>query len=210
MKLYCATTNPGKVREFEHAAGELFPGEFEFALLPDFRRIHPPRETGGTFAENAALKAAYYSRHVAGLVFADDSGLAVDALGGEPGVHSARFSGDGATDESNNRMLLEKLEDEDNRNARYVCVIALATEGRLLGTFEGHVEGEILREARGDGGFGYDPYFLYPPFGLTFGEATKEQKLRVSHRGHALRAMLEFLKATKHAQAGVHSSQASG
>ncbi|MBI4904826.1 MAG: RdgB/HAM1 family non-canonical purine NTP pyrophosphatase [Acidobacteria bacterium] len=193
-RLYCATTNPGKLSEFQHAADELAPGEFHFDLLPGFRELAPPEEDGATFAANAILKAVYYSRHAAGMVFADDSGLAVDALDGAPGVHSARFSGPAATDAANNRLLLENLRGVHNRKARYVCVIALAQRGELLGVFEGFVEGEILDHERGSGGFGYDPMFYYPPIGLTFGEATKEQKLGVSHRGEAFRAMLEFLR----------------
>lgn len=193
-RLYCATTNPGKLREFQHAADELAPGEFHFDLLPGFRNLEPPEENGATFTDNAVLKAIFYSRHADEMVFADDSGLAVDALNGAPGVHSARFSGPDATDGGNNRLLLEKLQGVSVRTARYVCVIALARQGQLLGTFEGKVEGEILDHERGAGGFGYDPMFYYPPFGLTFGEATKEQKLTVSHRGEAFRGMLEFLR----------------
>ncbi len=193
-RLYCATTNPGKLREFQHAADELAAGEFHFDLLPGFRNLEPPEENGATFTDNAVLKAIFYSRHADEMVFADDSGLAVDALNGAPGVHSARFSGPDATDEGNNRLLLEKLQGVSVRTARYVCVIALARQGQLLGTFEGKVEGEILDHERGAGGFGYDPMFYYPPFGLTFGEATKEQKLTVSHRGEAFRGMLEFLR----------------
>ena len=193
ITLYCATTNPGKLREFQHAADELAPGQFHFDLLPGFAGLTPPEENGATFEENAVLKAVFYSKNAEAMVFADDSGLAVDALGGAPGVHSARFAGVEADDEANNRLLLERLSGVANRKARYVCVIALAQQGRLLGTFAGAVEGEILDHRRGNGGFGYDPMFYYPPFGLTFGEATKEQKLAVSHRGEAFRAMLAWL-----------------
>jgi XTP/dITP diphosphohydrolase len=131
--------------------------------------------------------------HGRGLLFADDSGLEVDALNGAPGVYSARFSGPQATDESNNRLLLEKLAGVENRAARFVCAIALVEGTRLVGVYRGVVEGRILHELRGTGGFGYDPLFYCPAFGCTFGEATAEQKFAASHRGQALRAMLAAL-----------------
>jgi XTP/dITP diphosphohydrolase len=180
--LYGATKNPGKLREFEADP------------VPDLASIAPPDETGNTFEENAVLKAVYYSHFADEHVFADDSGLEVDALQGAPGVYSARFAGPDATDDDNNRLLLSRLRDVDNRTARYVCVIALAYRGDVIGTFRGEVEGRIVDEPRGQNGFGYDPYFYYPPFGCTFGEATHDQKQLVSHRGQALRKMREFLK----------------
>lgn len=194
LTLYCATTNSGKLREFLHAADELAPEFFRIAPLPGLKQIAPPEETGSTFEENAIQKAVYYSQFTPDLMFAEDSGLEVDALGGSPGVHSARFSGEDATDEKNNRVLLEKLRGVADRTARYVCTIALVRQGQLLGTFRGTVEGLILDEARGANGFGYDPMFYCPAFGCTFGEATTEQKLDVSHRGEATRKMLRFLK----------------
>jgi len=190
MKIWCATGNPGKLREF-HLAGELLGVDVE--ALPDLRSIAAPEETGVTFEENARLKAAYYSRFAPGLLFADDSGLAVDALGGEPGVYSARYAGEHATDEANNRLVLERLGDELNRMARFVCVIALARDGKVVETFRGEVEGELLREARGPAGFGYDPLFYYPSFGCSFGEVDGVRKFAVSHRGNAARAMLRYL-----------------
>ena len=190
-RLYCATGNAGKLREFRMAAS-LAPVEIE--LLPAFRELPACVEDGATFEENAILKARHYGAHTPGPLFADDSGLEVDALGGAPGVYSARFSGPRATDESNNRLLLEKLRNAQDRTARFVCVIALVENGHLHGTFRGVVEGRILDAPRGPGGFGYDPLFYYPPFGCTFGEATDEQKLSVSHRGQALVAMLRALK----------------
>jgi XTP/dITP diphosphohydrolase len=147
-------------------------------------------EDGDTFAANAILKAAYYAPLVAGLVFADDSGLVVDALDGAPGVRSARFAGEDASDAANNRLLLEKLRGVTNRTARFVCAIALMEGGELRGVYNGAVEGMILEEPRGAGGFGYDPLFYYPPFGCTFGEAAAERKFEVSHRGAAFRAMM--------------------
>ncbi|MBI3683844.1 MAG: RdgB/HAM1 family non-canonical purine NTP pyrophosphatase [Acidobacteria bacterium] len=193
MLLYCATSNPGKLREFRDAAGRLAPGEFVFEPLPHLDEIPPAEETGGAFEENATRKALHYSRFTGSSVFADDSGLEVAALGGAPGVHSARFAGPGASSAANNRLLLEKLAGVNDRGARFVCVIALALRGEILGTFHGAVEGEILEEPRGSGGFGYDPLFYYPPLGCTFGEASEEQKLSVSHRGAALRRMIEAL-----------------
>jgi XTP/dITP diphosphohydrolase len=165
----------------------------EIELLPNFREISPCVEDGATFEENAIKKARHYGRHASGLLFADDSGLVVDALGGAPGIYSARFSGPHATDAANNRLLLAKLRGVENRAARFVCTIALVEGEQVRGIYFGSVEGEILDEPRGSNGFGYDPLFYYPPFGCTFGEAGDEQKFSVSHRGQALLAMLRDL-----------------
>jgi XTP/dITP diphosphohydrolase len=188
--LYCATGNPGKLREFRLAAGH---APVEIELVPGFRELPAAIEDGATFEENAVKKALHYARHVDGLLFADDSGLAVDALGGAPGVYSARYSGEGATDESNNALLLRNLRGIDNRAARFVCAIALVEGGKVRGVYHGSVEGRIIDDARGPHGFGYDPLFWYEPFGCTFGEASDAQKFEVSHRGQALRAMLAAL-----------------
>ena len=190
MTLWCATSNPGKLREFRLAAQ----GQVDIVVLPGLQAIPPVEETGATFEANAIQKALYYSAHAPGMLFADDSGLEVDALDGAPGVRSARFAGPEATDEANNRLLLARLRGVADRTARFVCLIALAEKGRLLGTFRGAVEGRIIDAPRGDNGFGYDPLFFYPPFGSTFGEAHPERKFSVSHRGQALRAMLEWLR----------------
>ncbi len=190
MKIYCATGNSGKLREFR-LAGELLGIDIE--PLPDLKSIPAPEEDGDTFEANARLKAEYYSRLAPGPLFADDSGLEVDALGGTPGVRSARYSGPQATDESNNRMLLEKLGDNRHRTARFVCVIALAERGEATRTFRGEVAGEILHESRGPAGFGYDPLFYYPPFGCSFGEVDGSKKFDVSHRGKALRELLRYI-----------------
>ena len=173
----------------------------EIELQPGFKQIEPCDENGRTFEENAEIKALHYGRHSSGLLFADDSGLEVDALGGAPGVFSARFSllhppVEGPplpVDEANNRLLLEKLRGVENRSARFVCAIALVEDGRLRGTWRGAVEGRIIDEARGKGGFGYDPLFYCPQVGCTFGEAGEEQKFAVSHRGQALRKMIGAL-----------------
>ena len=191
LRLLCSTSNPGKAREFALAAGE----RVTIEPLAGFRDIPPCVEDGATFAENAIIKARHYGAHTAGLLFADDSGLEVDALGGAPGVFSARFSGPGATDASNNRLLLERLLGVDDRRARFVCAIAVVDGGRLVGVYHGSVEGTILEAPRGSGGFGYDPLFYYQPFGCTFGEVEGERKFGVSHRGQALRAMLHALLA---------------
>jgi XTP/dITP diphosphohydrolase len=189
-RLYCATGNAGKLREFRMAADSTRVG---IELLPLYRQLPAAVEDGATFEENAVKKALHYGPHAAGLLFADDSGLEVETLGGAPGVYSARFSGPYATDETNNRLLLEKLRGVANRRARFVCKIALVEGTRLVGVYHGAVEGAILDEPRGSGGFGYDPLFYCPAFGCTFGEATGEQKLSLSHRGQAVRAMLASL-----------------
>lgn len=190
IRLYCATGNPGKLREFQMAAAH---APVDVELMPGFREIPACVEDGATFEENAILKARHYGRHVPGLLFADDSGLEVEALAGAPGVYSARYSGAGATDESNNRLLLENLRGVSDRSARFVCVIALVESGELRGTYRGAVEGRILDEPRGGAGFGYDPLFYYEPFRSTFGEIPDDQKFSVSHRGQALHQMLSVL-----------------
>jgi XTP/dITP diphosphohydrolase len=190
VKVYCATGNPGKLREFR-LAGEILGIDIE--PLAGLKSIPAPEENGATFEENARLKAVYYSRFATGPLFADDSGLEVDALGGEPGVYSARYAGPDANDEANNRLLLERLGDGRNRTGRFICVIALADAGDVRQTFRSEVEGEILREPHGPGGFGYDPLFYYAPFGCSFGEVDGPKKFDVSHRGKALRALLTYL-----------------
>lgn len=190
MTVYCATGNPGKLREFRLAADQ---GGIQVETVPGLAAMPPCEETGATFEANAILKAEYYGRRAPGLLFADDSGLEVDALDGAPGVYSARFAGPDATDEANNRLLLERMHGVHDRSARFVCAIALVDAGRLVQTFRGAVEGAILDEARGPHGFGYDPLFYYPPFGCSFGEAAPERKLTVSHRGAALHALFRQL-----------------
>ena len=189
-RLYCATGNPGKLREFRLAAGH---APVEIELIPHFRDLPPAVEDGATFEENAVKKALHYSQGVDGLLFADDSGLEVNALGGAPGVYSARYSGEHATDESNNRLLLENLRGVADRTARFVCAIALVEGGAVRGVYRAAVEGRIIDDARGGRGFGYDPLFYYEPFGCTFGEVDDDRKFSVSHRGQALRAMLAQL-----------------
>jgi XTP/dITP diphosphohydrolase len=175
------------------AASEFGGSGYVIEPLPEIKQIPAPDESRSTFAENALLKASYYSGFTAELVFADDSGLEVDALDGEPGVRSARFAGFGANDQANNDLLLSRLSEVSNRAARFVCVIALARAGQSLQIFRGEVNGRILRESRGENGFGYDPLFFYPLLGKSFAEISTEEKLRVSHRGEALRKLFEYL-----------------
>lgn len=163
--------------------------------MPNLDQIEQPEETGATFEENAILKATYYSKQVDGFLFADDSGLEVDALDRQPGVYSARFAGPGASDDDNNRLLLERMRGVSDRTARFICVIALANAGELVRTFHGVIEGQLLEAPAGSNGFGYDPLFYYPLFGCSFGQAPLEQKLQVSHRTQALRAMLFYLQS---------------
>lgn len=190
MTLYCATGNPGKLREFRLAAGRF---AIEVMELPGLKGMAPCEESRRTFKENAIRKAIYYGKHAPGLLFADDSGLEVDALDGAPGVVSARYAGPGATDAMNNALLLGNMRGRENRAARFVCVIALANSGELVRTFRGAVEGEILDAPRGAEGFGYDPVFYYPPYGRSLGEISVEEKMAVSHRGKALTALFRFV-----------------
>ena len=189
MRLYCATSNPGKLREFKLALAD----SFIIEALPGLNSIPICEETGTTFEENAIQKALYYSKHSEGYLFVDDSGLEVHALGGAPGVYSARYAGAEATDEANNRLLLERMSGIADRSAQFVCVAALAQSGRLVRTFRGEVAGQLIEEPRGANGFGYDPLFYYPPFGCTFGEAPLAQKMKVSHRSLALLSMRNYL-----------------
>jgi XTP/dITP diphosphohydrolase len=190
MKIYCATGNQGKLREFQLAA-QL--ENIEVETIPGLDAIPAPEETGLTFEANAALKACYYSTQAEGLVFCDDSGIEVDALGGAPGVYSARYAGEQGGDEANNDLLLDNMEAFEDRTARYVAVIAVASRGELLVSFRGEVEGQLTRERRGTNGFGYDPLFFYPPFGCTFGEADGQRKHEVSHRAAAFRRLIDWL-----------------
>lgn len=198
--LYLASANPGKLREFGEAARDL---GISVEPLPGIRELPLCVEDGATFEENARKKALHYSAYVNGRVFADDSGISVDALDGAPGVYSARFAGPEATDAANNEKLLAELRrldsgkiDSPRRDAHYVCVIALADGGQIITVVEGRADGIIIDTPRGTGGFGYDPYFYYPPLGKTFAELTPEDKFAVSHRGKAFRSLLRYLKST--------------
>lgn len=190
--LYCATTNVDKLREFRVALAKTH----DVRQAPGLSGIVPPEESGATFEENAILKARYYSTFCGEPVFADDSGLEVDALSGEPGVRSARYAGEHATALDNNRLLLERMRGVTERSARFVTVIALASRGQLIATFRGTVEGTLLDEPRGSQGFGYDPLFFCPALGCSFGQASAERKDAISARGNALRAMVAYLDVT--------------
>lgn len=195
MRLFLASSNPGKLREFRTAAAEY---GISIELFPGIRDLASCAEDGRSFEENARKKALHYSQYTNGLVFSDDSGIAVDALGGAPGIYSARFAGPGAGDGANNEKLLAQLRGTpaSRRCADYVCVIALAERGSILTVVEGRANGRILHAPRGEGGFGYDPLFFYPPLGKTFAELTAEEKSAVSHRGEAFRKLVGHLNST--------------
>lgn len=194
VQLLVATLNPGKVREFQDFLQDL---PLEVLSLDSLSSIESCPEDGDTFEKNACKKAAYYSRHSQAFTLADDSGLVVDALGGEPGVHSARYLGNGATDEQRYLSILERLQtvSDSRRSARFVCCIALARSGKILRTFDGTVEGKIAREGRGTNGFGYDPIFFVPDFGRTMAELQAGEKVQISHRGRALRLLADYLRS---------------
>jgi len=194
-RLLLATFNAGKVREFAEA---LVPAGIEVVGLESLEDTTEVEETGETFEANARLKAEGYSLRSDLPVLADDSGIEVDALGGAPGVKSARYGGPGLDGDGRNVKLLEALRDvrdPERRTARFVCVLALAKQGRTLATFDGVVEGRILEEPVGEGGFGYDPLFYHPPSGCGFAELSMAQKRLVSHRGRAIAALLEAIRA---------------
>jgi len=183
-----ATRNRGKLLEFREL---LLPLKSEILSLADLEVDTEFEESGNTFAENARLKAIGYSRLVQFPVLADDSGLEVEALGGRPGIFSARYGGPGASDEDRVRKLLKELENSGGeRNARFVCSLALAQGGRLLLESEGECRGTIAKEPRGTNGFGYDPIFLFPALGRTYAELSQAEKNVHSHRSRAVASLL--------------------
>jgi XTP/dITP diphosphohydrolase len=191
--LFLASSNPGKVAEFRALAAASATGvPIEIELLPGFDSLPTFAEDAPTFAENAAGKAVHYSRLVDGLVFADDSGLVVPALGGAPGVRSARYAGDNATNAERVAKLLAEIHGKagPERQAHFVCAIAVAEKGRALAIVTDRVEGEILEAPRGSGGFGYDPVFYFPPLRKAFAELSPEEKNQHSHRGKAFHKLL--------------------
>jgi XTP/dITP diphosphohydrolase len=194
MIIYACSSNRAKLEKLVLAGRELRLADLTIEPLPGLLHIPPPDENGTSFDENARTKAEYYSGFAEQAVLADDSGLEVAALLGAPGIHSARYAGPNATDAENNGLLLRHLGDQDNRAARFVCVVALARAGRVCTTARGTVEGEILSRPRGDRGFGYDPLFFYPTLGRTFAQLTREEKFAVSHRGRALRSLFTYLR----------------
>lgn len=195
MKLLVATTNAGKLAEIEAALKGLPVQILPLSALKDYPEVV---EDGTSFEDNARKKARTLAEFSGYLTLADDSGLEVDALEGAPGVHSARYSGEGADDARNNEKLLRTLQDLpwERRGARFVCVMALccpASGRRLEWIFHGICEGSIAFEPRGVNGFGYDPLFFYPPLGKTFGEVDRETKGRYSHRGKTLAKLAQEL-----------------
>src|ERR1700693_873074 len=201
-RILIATSNPGKLRDFAGAAAPL---GIEIEPLPHFFSIPAVVEDGLTFEANARKKAEAYSVYASGeIVLADDSGLEVDALGGAPGVHSARYAadqphlvGNNTDDQANNARLIREIRNvpAERRTGRFVCVIAADRDGNTLAVFRGPAEGVLLDVPRGSNGFGYDPLFYFPPIQKTFAELTPEEKAQYSHRGKAFHEFLEWISA---------------
>lgn len=197
LRLLVASSNQGKLREYR-ALAEPAGASVELAFLPNFDSLPEFEEIWPTFAENAAGKALHYSRFANGLVIADDSGIVVPALGGAPGVRSARYAGPDASDADRNRKLLGEMRGKQvaERAARFVCVVAVADSGNVRGLFSASAEGILLEEPRGAEGFGYDPIFYFPALEKTFAEISRAEKNMYSHRGKAFAKALDFfLKA---------------
>lgn len=196
--LYLASSNSGKLREFQALANSVdgVGWRFDLEALPSFDSLPVFEEDAPTFAENALGKALYYSRGQDEFVFADDSGLVVAALGGAPGVHSARYAGPAASSGERIAKLLRELREVkgEERRAYFVCAIALARRGRATAVLTDRVDGEILETPRGAGGFGYDPVFYFPPLAKAFAELSAEEKNEHSHRGKAFRKLLRVLR----------------
>ena len=196
MKIVLASRNKKKISELQTLLSQYIEG-IEIISLDDVGIHGEIEEDGETFEDNALIKArvAASSGYIG---VGDDSGLEVDALGGAPGVYSARYAGDHGDDEANNDLLLNNLEDKTDRSARFVCCIACVFPEKYSEepiVVRGYVEGEILKERQGEGGFGYDPLFYFPQFGKTLAEVTPEEKNSVSHRGNAIKAFAEALTA---------------
>ena len=193
IELLFATRNAHKTKEIQEILGP----QFQVNDLAEHPEIPHIAETGKTFEDNAILKAVTVSKHIPGFVVADDSGLEVDALGGAPGIYSARYAGPDASDHEKIEKLLEQLgrvgAPKDARRARFHCVLALARKGEVLGMFEGVVEGQITDRPRGSHGFGYDPIFIPNGFQRTFGELEPAEKNQLSHRARALEKLHGFL-----------------
>jgi XTP/dITP diphosphohydrolase len=193
-KLYLASSNPGKLKEFM-AIGNIAAAGLDLELLPGFSDLESLPEDAPTFAENAAGKALHASTITQQAVCADDSGLVVPALGGEPGVRSARYAGECSTGAENIAKLLEAMRGKNgnDRGAYFVCVLAVARKGRVIAVITNCVDGEILETPRGSLGFGYDPVFYFPPLDKTFAEISGDEKNLYSHRGKAFRRLLDVL-----------------
>jgi XTP/dITP diphosphohydrolase len=189
--LVVATTNPGKLREIGAVLADL---PVTLLILSDFAAVPAPEETGTTFAENARQKALYYAAATGTTTVAEDSGLEIDALGGAPGVLSARYGGDDASYPEKFSLIYKSLAEAgvSTSTARFVCALAVADRGEIVFEARGTIEGQIAPQPAGDGGFGYDPIFFYPPFGRTLAQAG-DRKNEVSHRGRAFRALAEWI-----------------
>ena len=186
--LVLATGNEGKISEFEVLCSDF---DIEMKSLKDFGPIPPVEEDGKTFEDNAVKKARHTARVLGLPTLADDSGLMVKALDGMPGVYSARYAGEDASDRANNARLLKAMEGEENREASFMCVIAIAVPWGPALIYEGCCDGLITKELMGDRGFGYDPLFFYPPLGRTFAQMSAKEKNKVSHRGRAMAELRE-------------------
>jgi len=195
VRLLIATTNRDKLREIRSLLAD---APVELATLSELAPVEEPEESGHTFQENARLKALYYAGRSGMLTVAEDSGLSIDALHGEPGVQSARFLRPDAPYPERFSEILRRLAGHpgQGRAARFVCAIAVARGDHILFETTGTVEGEIAEAPRGSGGFGYDPIFYYPPYGSTLADVTEEAKLHVAHRGKAFRALAEWLRGS--------------
>jgi XTP/dITP diphosphohydrolase len=195
MRLLVATTNANKVREIRGILSDI---NVELVGLDVFPAVAEPEETGATFAENARAKAVYYSGHLGVVAVAEDSGFVVDALGGDPGIQSARYGGPTVTYPERFAMIYDRLREGQSLGspARFVCALAVARGERVLFEARGTIEGCVAEAPRGDHGFGYDPIFFYPPLGRTLAELTDREKAMVSHRGNAFRQLGEYLRGT--------------
>ena len=192
QKLLVATGNSHKTDEIRAILGEDYVVS-DLKAHPDLPEVE---ETGTTFLENATLKAVEISKQVDGLILSDDSGLEVDALGGEPGVYSSRYAGEAGNDAANNKKLLHELQGEDSRTARFRCVMVLAQDGEVLASFDGAVEGRMLSELHGEGGFGYDPLFVPDGYDQTFSQLSEGIKNQLSHRAVAMQKIVAWLAAS--------------
>ncbi len=196
MRIVFATKNRGKVREVQEKLKEF---GIEVVPIDEVAEVEAPEETGETFCENAYQKATYYSEKLGMPVIAEDSGLEVEALGGKPGVYSSRFAGENATDEENNRKLIEELKKRELESspARYISFFFLAFPDKSGLWSEGEVRGKVVREPRGTGGFGYDPLFIPEGYEKTMAELPLQEKNRISHRGKAVERLASVILKLK-------------
>ncbi|TDT71884.1 non-canonical purine NTP pyrophosphatase (RdgB/HAM1 family) [Hypnocyclicus thermotrophus] len=194
-KIFLATKNKKKIEEIKTILSNY---NIEIISINDGYDIPEVKEDGLTFMYNSQKKALEIAKYLNIITIADDSGLCVEALNGEPGVYSARYAGEDTDDKKNNEKLIKNLKKIDNRNAKFVCVVSIAKPDGTVKSYTGEVIGEIIDIPRGTNGFGYDPHFYYEPFDKTFAELTKEEKSKISHRGNALKLLkkdlVDFIK----------------